>query len=225
MSIRFLPAAVVLAILTPTLAQANLLSNGSFETNTGGFAPSDGFDTLAAGNTAISGWTIDGLGVDYVGNYWQAQQGQWSIDLDGTNNLGNAQGSISQSFSVTPGKNYTVTFFLAGNPDGGPAGKNLAVTVDSALQTFAFNDTGDSRGAMGYVAASFGFTATTPTELLDFQSLTPGFFGPVIDNVDVELSNGGGHTVPEPASLGLLLVSLTGTFGFSFYRWKRAATI
>ena len=55
-------------------------TNGSFETGT---FDAQAFDTLSAGSTAITDWTVDSGSVDWVGSYWTASVGSRSIDLTG----------------------------------------------------------------------------------------------------------------------------------------------
>ena len=65
------------------VAQAATLVNGSFED---GVDPGV-FTTLGEGSGNITGWSIYGGGVagtiDYIGSYWNASDGNRSIDLNG----------------------------------------------------------------------------------------------------------------------------------------------
>src|SRR5664279_3424060 len=101
---------VAIALMAGVPAQANLLTNGSFETgpNPGGFT------NLAAGSTAITGWTVSTPGnIDYVGSLWVAANGSRSLDLEGSAGTcavpTNCPGGIEQSFATTAGTQYTVT--------------------------------------------------------------------------------------------------------------------
>jgi choice-of-anchor C domain-containing protein len=184
-------------------AGANLILNGSFEQ--GVLADPNGM-TLAAGNTSIDHWVVGGHGVDWIGSYWQAAEGGRSIDLDSGLVLGQGpyDGSLSQAFATIPGEQYLVSFWMAGNPDGGLTIKPLQVTAAGTSVEFNFdNSLGQTIAAMGYLPREFSFFANSGTTTLSFISLTGGVgqgFGPVLDNVSVTL-------VPEPASLVLLLMA------------------
>lgn len=157
---------------------ASLVTNGGFESGT---APGV-FLTVGTGGTDIDDWDVVSGNVDYIGSYWVAQEGDRSIDM-----TGNAAGAISQTFATTIGEDYTVTFYLAGNPAGGPAVKSLNVDAGGAPVNYSFDTTGKSLTDMGWTQETFNFTATTALTTLTFTSLTPGFFGPALDNVAVEL--------------------------------------
>ena len=130
----------MVAMVSP--AQANLILNGSFETG-----PSPGtFLTLSNGDTSITGWTVGGDSIDYIGTYWQPQNGSRSIDL-----AGNGPGSISQTFGTVNGQTYHVEFWMAGNPDGGNTLKAIAASAGSVNgQVFTFSTIGNSLGDMGW---------------------------------------------------------------------------
>jgi choice-of-anchor C domain-containing protein len=169
----------VLALAGATLAFTGP-TNGSFETGTyvdGG----SGFEQLNAGDSSITGWTVDSGSVDWIGTYWQAQDGVMSIDMSGAD-----VGAISQTFATTIGNTYTVSFFLAGNPAGPPSVKTLDVSATGGtVSHYTFDTTGSTLANMNWMAATYSFLATTSSTTLSFVSTTPGPFGPAIDNVVV----------------------------------------
>jgi choice-of-anchor C domain-containing protein len=190
-------AACAAACGVATSAGAAAFTNGSFEL---GVNPGSTFVTLGNGSTGVTGWVVGGDSIDYIGGYWQAEDGSRSIDLSG-----NANGSIAQTFDTVAGQAYLVNFFLAGNPDGGPAAKLEITSADGGQQqNSVFTVTGsDSRANMGWTAFSYNFLATGSSTTLAFASATGTAFGPALDNVSVA-------AVPEPASWALMLVGFGG---------------
>lgn len=186
------------------------ITNGSFE-----LGPDPGsFTTLNNGDTSITGWTVGGLGVDYIGSYWQASDGVRSIDLNGLD-----QGSIWQQLTgLTIGQNYSILFDMAGNPDGGGSTK-VAVVSDAGNQTdvFNFNTAGTTHANMGWVTQQFNFTATSTSALLTFSSAQNNPFGAAIDNVR-------DAAVPEPATWAMMLVGFGG-LGAMLRRKRRQLAI
>lgn len=151
--------------------------DGSFEYPR---APRNSFATYTAGQ-AIGPWTVGGS-VDLIGQgYWQAAEGDQSVDLNGAN-----AGSVSQTFTTVPGQTYTVTYALAGNP-GAPAVKTGRALVDGQVfQDFSFNVTGKTVTSMGWIRRQFTFVAGGATTTLAFASTTPGSAaGPALDDVTV----------------------------------------
>jgi len=192
-------------------AQAVSITNGSFES--GGVNPGGGFVTLNAGSTDLTGWTIVTGSIDYIGGYWQPGAGQRSVDLNG-----NAVSEISQSISgLSIGQQYRVSFLLAGNPDGGVNPKTLLTTLVNS-QSYSFDASGTSRGAMGWVEKYLYFTADATTALLSFKSTTGDCcFGPALDDISIAAT-------PLPAALPLF-GSVLGAFGLlGWFRRRFGAT-
>lgn len=191
-------------------ASAAAFTNGSFENAS--VDPGSGFVTLFGGSTAIDGWVVGGNSIDYIGGYWQPEDGARSIDLSG-----NANGSISQTFDTVAGQSYLVNFFLAGNPDGGPAAKLAITSADGSQQAsniFTVVPGVNTRANMGWLPYVYRFTAATDSTTLSFASATDTAFGPALDNVSV-------GAVPEPASWALMIVGFGG-LGVSLRRRRRA---
>ncbi|WP_433184244.1 choice-of-anchor C family protein [Actinoallomurus sp. CA-150999] len=161
-----------------------LFTNGGFESP---MVSANTFMRFGAGS-AIETWKVTGGNVDLIGaGFWQAAEGNQSLDLDG-----DAPGTVEQPVTTRFGGCYTVAFSLAGNPDGGPAIKRgyLRVTQNAighptVQKNFAFDTTGKTRTDLGYVQQRFRFRALAPTVTLTFASTTGGGYGPVIDAVTV----------------------------------------
>ena len=180
--------ALVTGLLIPSLAQANLISNGTFN------CPSCGtpFETLSNGSSAIPNWSVTGNSVDLITTYWQAPllSGN-SVDLNG-----NAAGGVSQSFVTGTGREYRVTFYLSGNPDPGPGVvKTAAVSAGNFNQDFTFDTSTVSKANMFWALQSFVFLAVADSTTLSFSGLgADQAWGAAIGNVSVV-------ETPEPGTL------------------------
>ncbi|GGO95631.1 choice-of-anchor C family protein [Wenjunlia tyrosinilytica] len=166
--------------LSVAAAAASRFDDGSFETP---LAPAGSFQTYAAAQS-IGPWRVTTGSVDLIGaGYWQAAEGDQSVDLNGT-----SPGAVAQTFTTTPGTKYTVTYSLAGNPGTPPVVKTGKVLVDGQdFQDFSFDITGKSSTNMGYVTRQLTFVARNPTTTLTFASTTANSArGPVIDDVLVQ---------------------------------------
>src|SRR5258708_18344011 len=171
--------AVIGLAAAPAFAAA--ITNGSFETGTDPGV----FTTLFAGDsTSIPGWTVTSGSVDYIGTYWTASNGSRSLDMSG-----NGAGAISQTLSTVAGHTYTVTFDMAGNPDGSPAIKTLNVDAGGLPSLYSFDVTGHDKTNMGWEPQTFNFTATGTSTNLTFTSTVDTPFGPALDNVVVSLDS------------------------------------
>lgn len=184
-------AVAVLLSSVPVGASASLITNGSFETAN----PSNAV-LIAVGGTALTGWQVFNGNVERI-NFWQASDGSWSIDLDGQ--PGNA-GELRQSFTTTPGVTYVVTFDLSGNPGSTNDTKRLQVSADGQSATFVFDASViTALSDMHYQPQAWSFVADDTSATLSFKSLIGSGWGPVIDNVAVN--------VPEPAAATLLALA------------------
>lgn len=187
------------------------IQNGSFETGTpsnpGNFSGL-GFSTETAGSGAINGWSIDGGSVDYIGSYWTAAEGVRSLDLSGT-----TPGTISQQvLGMHVGQQYTVTFSLRGNGDGGVDPQKLDLTFGGFSRTFEA-----VKASTSWVLQSFSFiyNGGPDEDILTFAAHSGnGSFGPGLDNVQIAAT-------PIPGAI-LLFGSALGGLGFLGYRRRKA---
>jgi choice-of-anchor C domain-containing protein len=189
-------AGLCLATARPAAAGANLLSNGSFETPVQGGDFGTIFSTDP--NPTIGAWTVTSGSVDLINTYWTAEDGNQSLDMSG-----NGPGSIAQTVNTTAGETYQLSFWEAGNTDGGSTVKSLSAIVNGTqIGDALFDDTGKSRSNMGWQQYSYDFTSSGGPTTISFQSNEPSPWGPALDNVSLQ-------AVPEASSVilfGLLLV-------------------
>ncbi|WHX20704.1 choice-of-anchor C family protein [Streptomyces malaysiensis subsp. malaysiensis] len=161
-----------------TAAAVSRFDDGSFETPTVG---ANTFVNLGTG-ASIGPWKVTAGNVDLIGDgFWQAAEGNQSVDLNG-----GGAGTVAQTFATVPGKKYSVTYSLAGNPGGGPAVRTGKVLVDGqTFQDFSFDVTGKTWTNMGYVTREVTFVARGTSTTLAFASTNSSAYGPVIDDVRV----------------------------------------
>jgi choice-of-anchor C domain-containing protein len=181
--------AVVASVVLAGSALAAGFTNGSFET--GNYATTANYYTLAAGTAnagAMTGWTVTAGTVDWIHGYWTSEDGSYSVDMNGTPTTAvpSTVGTITQTFDTSPNSTYVVQFYLAGNPDGGPAIKTLWVSATgTAAQSYTFDTTGHTDTSMGWVQDGYSFVATSNSTTLTFAA-DPGNTsnnGPALDNV------------------------------------------
>lgn len=221
MNMRAVLGAMVLSLAAASGARANILVNGGLESPANPTMPDDLIYMSVTKNTsALPGWKVVSGRVDVVpSSYWQASEGNDSVDLIGTPGIG----EISQTVATTPGVLYTLTFDFSINPQAGPMNeindtKQLEVSAlagKTVLSSQIYQGTAGTRTTedMQYMSESFSFTATGSETTLALEALTPldmpagltaktAYCGPVVDNLDLE--EGVSHPAPEPASLALL---------------------
>jgi choice-of-anchor C domain-containing protein len=159
------------------LKNKNLIVNGSFE---------DGPEctllrSLPQDSTDIPGWTVTRGAIDYVGPFWQHQDGKRSLDLHGSPGFG----GIKQTIKTTAGAKYQLTFYLSSTPGSAVPKKQLAVEIDGDATTFTCDSTGLSE--MKWEKHSLTFTATQAETTIEFytrETEDPNC-GPAIDNLEV----------------------------------------
>jgi len=163
-----------------TVAPANLITNGSFESPE--IWQANSFVEYDAGSTAMPGWTVETGSVDLTGSgYWEAENGNQSVDLSGS-----SSGSIQQTVTTKPGQAYTLTWYIAGNTNCGQVVKTMQVSWDgTVIDSPEFDTAGYSNTDMGWTQLEIYVTATGTSSTVGFADATPddSQCGATLDNV------------------------------------------
>ncbi len=200
------------------VANANIIDDtygvgaGSFEIGT--FVdPGYHYMVLPVGLTAISGWTVGGLGgVDWLlAPYFGTNSGLYAIDL-----IEATAGSISTVIPTMAGQIYDLSFYAStvstGNALGVVSAGSLVDQAFSAPITSIQNI-----ASLNYSLFSFLFTAIGTDTTVNFMatpigsSCLPDCAGPIIDSVSVSLV--APSAVPEPSQILLFGAGLAGLLG------------
>jgi hypothetical protein len=201
-----------LALAWPALAQAALVTNGSFESGTYTLG-SDGGADLAPASTAITGWTVISNHVAPLGagNIYGivAQNGGVSLDLQGYSDSA-PYGGVSQVISTTVGDQYDLSFWIGVNNSRSDSVAPAGVTASAdatAAQTFTNTST---LSGQQWEKFDYDFTATssaTTLTLLGASTAGGAYIG--LDNVDVS-DTSVVSSVPVPAAgwTGLVLLGI-----------------
>lgn len=178
------------AVLTGA-ANANIIVNGSFEESN--LNPGGAWIAMGGGNTAITGWTTIGAGIDYMGTVLAASDGERSIDL---NNVSSG-GGIAQTFDTINGWLYTVEFDLSANMYGGPTPKVMQVSAAGQSAEFEFDyvAAGSTAQNPAWERITWTFVGNGSSATLAFEGISSGVYGADIDNVVVT------GVVPAPGAL------------------------
>lgn len=166
-------------VIPEVVSAQNLLSNGGFEQGPISVGP---FLPLNPGALDIDHWKVTRGQIDLIESAWISAEGSRSLDLDGSP----GSGGVAQSFATQPNRDYTVSFYLAGNGGTAPAIKTIWVTAAGAAASAQFDTTGTSFTNMKWRQIIWGFRAVAASTTIEFYSGDPvGFGGPGLDNVVV----------------------------------------
>jgi hypothetical protein len=201
-----------IAATSATPAQANLLTNGSFETTplSGGFV-----DISARSEPAGFGWTVKTNSVNVYngslvfGSFFTAFDGDLALDLVGSSGAA----TLSQMFSTVAGETYTLTFAYSEHPSADFATAGVAITdgSNSLLNTTITHST-SSTADPDWSIFTATFVATGSNATLDFTNLVGfGTGGILLDAVSIMEANP--TEVPTPATLSLLVGGLAALAG------------
>jgi hypothetical protein len=199
--------------------QANLLTNGSFESPV---VPTGSFTDFASGSTGITGWTVVGAagGVAVInGTFAQecctfpaADGTQW-VDVTGLNT--NSAEGVQQTVATTLGTQYTLSFEIGNIFDpSGIFGTTSTVKVflggigGSLIDTATNSST--TTGTQTWQQFTTSFTASGASTTLAFINSDPGNDNSNgLDNV-ILTANAVTSGVPEPVTLVLIGAGILG---------------
>lgn len=205
-------AAGLITLLAGATAHANLITNGDFELPV---VPVGSFISVPLGDsTTIPGWTVvgaQGFVSPISGAYtnsgisFPAQEGAQWIDMTG--NVSNQATGVEQSVTTESGVSYDLSFWI-GNVSGGAFGTTSALEVFIDGVSFGIFTNSDGGTTQAWLEFDLSFTASDTSTAIQFINRDGiGDNSNGLDNVSVVASDEP-PPVPEPATLGLLVLGL-----------------
>jgi hypothetical protein len=207
-----LPIVLLLATLG---AQANLITNGSFET-TSPVVPSGSFVNFLPGSSGLTGWTVVGsagtevsaVNTGYASECctFPAEDGVNWLDLTGDGTNSDTEG-IQQAIATTVGDQYSLSFFVGNVYDPrGAYGTTSTVDVSAngtSLGAFTNSCTTctSTQQWQSFTTTFVASSASTALQFLNGDPRTDNANG--LDNVAL-VDNGPAGSAPEPGPLLLL---------------------
>ncbi len=190
-------------------ANANLISNGSFENDSSLFVD-NGQETmvLSAGSTVLSDWAVTGNNIAWLyDDYWgiTASDGDYFLDLTSYTPYG--VGGVAQStISTVAGQSYVLSFDLGSSTIYG-VNPSIIASAGSSSSTFSATTTGTNQ----WDRFSMSFLADSTSTTIALTGVGTAYSGSYIglDNVSIVTSS-----APEPTTLALMGLGLAGV-GFS----------
>lgn len=212
-------AVLAVSLLATSSAMANIVTNGSFE-ELSGFALANGSWGLFS---SLPGWTQksgDSFEIQLAKNYQTAATGRYNSfneSYDGAHYLelnANRLGTIAQTLSTVADQIYRLSFGYSGRSDSGTGRDSL---LDVYWGNVKLNPTAlDAVPNSGWRTVDYFVRASASSTELRFVSQGPSAnpsYGSYLDGITV-------NAVPEPTSIGLLLVGL-GMIGLTTRRQRQ----
>jgi len=201
-----------IALMSGGIAQANLLSNGSFETPASTNVPS-----LPVGSTYLTGWTVYNQEIAHIPNgafSLFASDGLYSLDLAGYHDF-LPYGGVQQTIATTAGAVYDISFDV-GAVNGVTS---VEVTAGSLLGAATSSAQQSNVGVWTTYNSTFTALGSLTTISLKGTGASSGGTYVGLDNVNVTF-NHFAVAVPEPETYAMMLAGL-GLLGFSAKRRKQ----
>lgn len=207
MKIRTILAATGLALVAFGAQAANLVTNGSFESNAQARAPGKWLNF-----SNLEGWTGGTKGIELRNNVaGTAQNGSHFVELDTTRNS-----SMYQDISGTG--LVTLSFFYAARPGTSAATNGLNFQFGAFTGILAGVAGGSTHNWLQYTLNNFLLNTSGTTRLSFFATGTSDGVGTSLDNISVEAVS----PVPEVETYAMLLAGL-GLLGVASRRRRNKA--